>query len=249
MIASGQRSSDLIQKGAAQSLSLTVYSSASLTVASGTVSVYDPTGTAIVDAATVTATGATASYTLSGTEFADSTIGGGYREEWALTLSDGSTPTFTRPAILCRLPIYATVTPDDLVAVNSQLPGVGRFTFDNVETTWSVWAWAKLDACWSETLRSLEQMGRLPDRIVSLSLHDYHRTLTLWRMYRELRQGPGDLYDTEMRDTETELRRLKAGAVLSYDLDGDGIADTTINGVGGTPSRLGWPWGLAMGAP
>jgi hypothetical protein len=249
MLASGQRSSDLIQKGAAQNLSLTVYSSATLTVASGTVSVYDPTGTAIVDAATITATGATASYTLAGTEFADSTIGGGYREEWALVLSDGSTPTFIRPAILCRLPIYPTVTPDDLVAVNAQLPGVGTFTFGNTTTTWPVWSWAKLDVCWGEVLRSLEQMGRLPDRIVSLPLHDYHRTLTLWRMYRELRQQAGDLYDTEMRDTESELRRLKAGAILSYDLSGDGIVDTTINGVGGAVARLGWPWGLAMGAP
>ena len=252
MVVSGQRSSDLIQRGAAQTVSLTVYSTDALTLVDGTVSIYGPDGTAYITNETVSVSGSTASYTLASNLFTvpnDVALGGGFREEWTLTLSDGSVPIFLRPAILCRLPTYSTVTPGDLSAVNAQLPGIGTFTFDGVPTTWNAWAWAKLDVCWGEVLRSLEQGGRLPDRIVSLSLHDYHRTLTLYRMWRELRQAPGDLYDIEMRDTETELMRLKAGAVLSYDSNGDGIIDSVVRGVGGSVAQMGWPWGLGMGAP
>jgi len=249
MIVSSQRAPSLIIKEQSQQdVSLTVYSSAdsALTVEDGTYTLYNAAGV-IVTTGAISVNGATASYTLTASDTVNQTLGSGWREVWALSLSDGSIPVFTRPAILASIPLYATITPDDLLATNVSLSQVATYTIDGVETTWNTYAWTKLDSCWSEVIRSLTQMGRLPDRVVSLDLFDMLRALTLWRIFRDLRTTEGDLYDLEARAWEAEVTRIKAGAILSYDLDGDGVIDTSVRGVGGSPIAQissGWPWGI-----
>ena len=234
MIVSGQTTTDLIRRGSAQTLSLTIYSStlATLTVTSGTFSLYNPDGDVIVNAGAVTVSSATASYALGATVLDNSAYGGNWREEWTLLLSDGSTQTFIRPATVCRIPISGTLIPAHLSAVKSSLPGVGTFTFDGEETTWLAYAWGHIENCYDEMLRSIEQNGILPSNIVSLSLFDYHRALTLVEIFEDLATA-GDDFDRAATTWAAKLAMIKAGATLRYDLDGDGVIDTTIRGIGG----------------
>lgn len=234
MNVSAQTTTDLIQRGKAQALSLTIYSSTStaLTVVSGTFSLYNPVGTALVDVAAVTVSGATASYVLGATTLDDEAYGGNWREEWTLLLSDGSTQTFTRPAELCRIPYSGTLIPAHLSAVKSSLPGLGTYTFDGEEVTWLAYAWGHIENCQAEMLRSIEQNGVLPSNIVSLSLFDYHRALTLVEIFEDLATAGDDL-DKLAGVWAARVTAIKAGATLRYDLDGDGVIDTTIRGIGG----------------
>lgn len=246
MVVSGQRAPALLQRGVSQATTLTVYGSASPTVSSGTYTLYDPVGDVVTTGA-ITASGATASYTLTPSGSLD--YGAGYREEWALILSDSSTPTFLRPAILGRLPVLSTVQPGDLSALDRRLPGVCAFTDpDGDPVTWLSYAWEKLDITWSDILRRLAQAGRLPTRILSLDLHDYHRALTFQVIYEELTAISGDLYDRRLADAKARVLQLEAGAALHYDMDDDGIDDMILIGVGSTPNRVnvaaGWPWGI-----
>jgi len=253
VIVSGQRSPQILVRGAEQSVSLTVYGSASPTVSSGSYSLYTPEGVAIIAGSAVGVAGATASITIDSGELTAYDYGSGYREAWTLTLSTGETLTFERPAILGRRAVTSTVQPGDLSAVNRSLPGVCAFSETDTsgetqQVTWLSYAWEKLDLAWGDVLRDLTQSGRLPTRVVGLDLHAYHRALTLQYIYADLRAQGSDLYDLLHKETSGRVLALAAGARLDYDLNDDGITDLTMIGIGQTEDRAntaaGWPWGL-----
>jgi len=228
MLVGAARSPDVIQRGVAQTLRLTLYSDASFTLSSGTFSLYDANNTARVSGAAVTVSGATASYALGSTVLDGLAFGEGWREEWTLTLGSGEVHTFRRPAILAFRQLYPTVQPSDLSDLHSELPQVASYTVDGVETTWEVYAWRKLDAVWSALIRWLWQGGKLPNRLSGLSLHDLHLTSTLEAIYRDLRAQTGDRYDRTLADYVGKVAALRASASLEYDSDDDGAPDEVV---------------------
>jgi len=252
MIAFGQRTPSLLVRAVAQTVSLTVYGSASPTIASGTYTLYAPDGTATTTTGAVTVSGATASITI--TPDSSLAYGGGYREVWALTLTGGTPYTVERPAVLGRIAVTATVQPGDLSATNRSLPGVCAFTETDPDTnaptavTWATYAWEKLDLAWGDILRDLTRNGRYPTRIMGLDLHAYHRWLTLQYIYQDLRVQQADLYDRLYSEAAARVLQLAGTATIGYDMDDDGVEDVTIVGVGPTADRAnpnaGWPWGL-----
>lgn len=228
MIVGAARSPDVIQRGKAQTLSLTLYSDASFTLSSGTFTLYDANNTARISAAAVTVSGATASYALGSTTLDAYAFGEGWREEWTLTLGSGEVHTFRRPAILAFRQLYPTVQPSDLSDLHSELPQVATYTVDGTETTWEVYAWRKLDAVWSSLIRWLWQGGKLPNRLTGLSLHDLHLCATLEAIYRDLRAQGGDRYDRTLADYAGKVKELRATASLEYDADDDGQPDQIV---------------------
>lgn len=228
MLVGAARSPDVIQRGVAQTLSLTLYSDVSFTLSSGTFSLYDANNTARISAAAVTVSSPTASYALGSTALNDYAFGEGWREEWTLTLGSGEVHTFRRPAILAFRQLYPTVQPSDLSDLHCDLPQLATYTVDGETTTWEVFAWRKLDVTWSALIRWLWQGGKLPNRLSGLSLHDLHLYATLEAIYRDLRAQQGDRFDRTMIDYMGKATALRASASLEYDSDDDGAPDEIV---------------------
>ncbi len=244
MQVASQRSPDLIQRGKARNLTLTIEASTgtpTITVAGSSFTLYNASNEAVISAAAITASTNTATYALAASTLDGEDYGPGWREEWALVIS-GETTRFVRPAALVYRELFATLAPADLSALHSDLPQLGTWTIDGEQTTWLTYAWTKLDAAWSRLLRLLWLDDRLPARIQSLSLDDLHEALTLELIYRDLRAQQGDRFDLTLADWTKRLEALKASAILFYDSDDDGEPDLRLNGIGTTPVTLGGGW-------
>lgn len=249
MLVARQRSPDILRRGVANAVSLALYGDAGdVTVSSGTFQLVDAAGVEVVAATAVTVATNTASYTIGSGVLSAYDLGEGWEERWALTLGDGSTVAIRRPAIVGLFQLFPTVAPLDLSALHSELPGLGNYVVDEVETTWQEYAWLKLDAAWHQVIRWLVHGGQLPDRITS-GFFDIHQAKTLHIIYEDLLARKGDRYADKAAKYATEVERLKSSLVLRYDLDGDGQAETVIRGLGGQPEEaaMGWPWGYRVG--
>jgi hypothetical protein len=249
MLVARQRSPDILRRGVANAVSLALYGDAGdVTVSSGTFQLLNAAGTEVVAASAVTASTNTASYSIGSGVLSAYDLGEGWEERWALTLGDGSTPVIRRPAIVGLFQLFPTVSPLDLSALHSELPGLGNFVVDEVETTWEEYAWMKLDASWHQIIRWLVHGGQLPDRITS-GLFDLHQAKALHIIYEDLLGRKGDRYADKAAKYALEVERLKSTLTLRYDLDGDGHAELTIRGLGGQPEEaaMGWPWGYRVG--
>lgn len=249
MLVARQRSPDILRRGAANAVSLALYGDAGdVTVSSGTFQLVDAAGVEVVAATAVTVATNTASYTIGSGVLSAYDLGEGWEERWALTLGDGATVAIRRPAIVGLFQLFPTVSPLDLSALHSELPGLGNYVVDEVETTWEEYAWLKLDAAWHQIIRWLVYAGHLPDRITS-GLFDIHQAKTLHILYEDLLGRKGDRYADKAAKYAAEVEHLKSSLVLRYDLDGDGQAETVIRGLGGQPEEaaMGWPWGYRVG--
>jgi len=149
MLVARQRSPAIYRRGVANTTSLALYGDAGdVTVSSGTFQLLNAAGTEVVAASAVTASTNTASYSIGSGVLSAYDLGEGWEERWALTLGDGSVVAIRRPAIVGLYQLFPTVSPLDLSALHSELPGLGNFVVDEVETTWEEYAWLKLDASW-----------------------------------------------------------------------------------------------------
>lgn len=245
MIVGHQRSQDLIQRGKAKSLQLSIYASTGtpvLTALGSSFSLYNASNTAVIAGAAITVSGQTATYALGASTLDAEDYGPGWREEWALIV-DGALCTFQRPAALVRLELFSTLQPADLVDLASDLPQLGTWTVGGETTTWDTFAWLKLNNAWNQVLRLLWQDGRLPARITSLSLDGLQEALTMLRIYEDLTAQVGDRYEAALIRWSSRVEAIKAGAILDYDLDDDGQPDVQILGIGTAPRTLqgGWP--------
>lgn len=246
MISTAFRTPDYIQRGVARTLTLTVYASdgtPTLNATGSSFSLYNAAGDAVLSAEAVTVSGATASYALGSPTLNAEDYGDGWREVWILVVN-GTTQTFERPAALVRVPLWSTLHPGSLSAVHSELPRVATWVVDGVETTWEAYAWTKLDYAWERLLRRLTQDGRLPARIPTLSLSDYHEALTFEVIFRDVMGQQGDRYERLLKDWSDRVKAIESAAVLEYDLDDDGRPDAKIIGIGTAPRTYGggWPW-------
>lgn len=189
-------------------------------VTSGTFTLSDPNGTAIVDAQDVAVTAGVPSYTLA-TSFSDSNEAPelNWREQWVL-LIDGATETFEHDALLCRIAPERRVNEQNLYKHHSEwerfLPP-GRASWDEV-----------IDEAWEEMLRRL-----LGDLIIP------HKLLNSWALvtchtYWALHLAAVDFSTTETgrgkwsslatryeKRYEKEYDRL----ALKIDEDDDGLAE------------------------
>ncbi len=128
--------------------------------ASGTVSLYDPAGTAIISASAVTITDSIATYSISaGTLPATLTLGEAYQLVWELVLADGTTRTIDQEAAVIRRPLVPVV--DDSM-LESRYPNLSRDRAASV-TTYQQW----IDEAWKEIIGKLISEGRLPYLIKS----------------------------------------------------------------------------------
>lgn len=127
---------------------------------SGTYTLTAPDKTSVSTGA-VTVASSVATYTIAAVDLPTTLgYGGGYRERWKLTFSDGTVTEGQRPAYLAREPLYCPTTQADL---EQQIPGLSSLL--GASTT-DLQGW--IDLAWGDTLERLIQGGQWPDAIVDV---------------------------------------------------------------------------------
>lgn len=209
---------ELIEQGRTNTLKCRVYSATSGALAApnnGTVSVYDSSNTALIDAAAVTVTNSVATYSLLAATVANATRGDGWRVEWALTMPDGVVHTFRTDAALVRRLLYPSWQEADLYrrcsAINPDNAGV-----IHSGTSFS----DKIDAAFLEMERWLVSRGNRPNLIISPSaLYDWGVLLTLALIFEDFASRPpaNNAYADTARMYREQAANARGAITFVYD--------------------------------
>ena len=154
---------DLIERGTAGTLRCPMFRSGALVApSSGTVSVFDSSGTAVVNAAVVTVASSIATYPW--TPPTALILGDRWRVRWSLVMPDGVTHSPENEAALVRARLYCPITEADLYRVESALDPSGAAPL----TSLSSYA-DKIDEAWTQTQLRLIEAGNRPNLIIGPS--------------------------------------------------------------------------------
>ena len=211
-------------------LDISVYDNGAISApASGTISIYDPAGTAIVDGAAVTVAGSKATYTLTAATVTASSFGMGWRVEWSLTMGDTVVHVFRSDASLVRIRLAPVINDADILARH---PDWAAFIPSTTTTGFEDWI---LEG-WREVRSVLEQKGRRPYLVISpqaLRLVTLYTTLSIFCVSQAGTGDPdnrwfalGERYREDTADAWSSL-------TLVYDENNSG-AEPTSDRVGGT---------------
>jgi hypothetical protein len=221
---------EFLERGRNNPIECRVYSGSDTLVAptSGTVSVYDSAGTAVVDAAAVTVASSKATYTVLSTALTDRALEAGWRVEWTLLISS-VTHVFRQSAILCRRILYNPVTEADLLRRHQDLDSLRESARSSYQD--------EIDEAWAETQNAIVARGNRPNLITdpsSLRAFVLHKTLGL--VYENFWHGTQQDAYRLLFERHYEAAKTEWDAVAwQYDRDEDGVGDT-----GGT-ARAGRP--------
>jgi hypothetical protein len=166
----------MIVRGRAHVIECPVYRTGALvTPSSGTVSVYDPTDTAVISAQSVTITNSVATYSISSGTLSSYSYSDGWRVEWSLTMADTSIVSPRNDAALVRNGLWPVITDSDLVR---RCPALDPNAASGI--TSSVSYQYAIDEAWTEIQLRLIAKGNRPTLILEPSaLRAAHMFLTL----------------------------------------------------------------------
>jgi hypothetical protein len=193
-----------------------------------------------VSTGSVTVSSSVATYSIPAGDLPSSlAYGGGYRERWKLTFSDGTVTEGQRPAYLAREPLYCPVTQADL---DQQVPGLASLLG---ASTSNLQGW--IDLAWGDTLERLIQGGQWPDAIVDVDgLAHGVRALALAYTYEAFATASPD-YAITAATYRTRAESALGAVRYRIDSDQDGYADEERRH--GTPvmrrssPRIPWTYG------
>ena len=214
-------SPELIERGRDNLVKAPIYLDGALAVpSSGTVSVFDDSNTAIIDAAAVTVVASVAQYNITAAAVASLALSEEWRIEWALLMPDGVVHTFRRGAALVRRRLYPVATDLDLLALHSDLTALRPSNLSSYQDY--------LDTAWKDIICMLREVGNFPNLVMSPSaFRRCHVYLTLELIARDFSTSFGDgskwdlLADTYSAKFEAAYNRLN----FQYDVDDDGQID------------------------
>jgi hypothetical protein len=182
------------------------------------VSVYDPSGNAIVSEASATFTqGVTFSAGYDWTPAATLALGGGYTVEWKAIVTGGEYATYRNDAMVVRRSMGCPIASADLYSVMSSLNPSGPKPIHGLSTL-DVY----VSEAWTRIQRRLIEQGNRPNLILSPSaLHDAAVLLSLALVFEDFSTRLNAAYMEQARmyreQYETAWNRLS----FSYaDLDG-----------------------------
>ena len=231
------RVADLVRRGVTTTLRCALYRGGSLVVpVSGTVSVYDAAGTAIVTAAAVPPADGVATYDLLGTATAGLELQDGWRVSWSLTMPDGVVHVAENNAILCRHVPHCPVSERDIW---SRVPSLHPDSSGRISTRRDYST--TIDDAWVQIQDALIGRGRRHELVVTATqLREVTLLLVLALVFEDLAAGMQD--GSAMRLSAADYRRQYAAvwSALSfdYDSDDDGTPDTRTS----APSTV-WLYG------
>ncbi len=179
------RSSETIERGRTQILTCPVQrAGATAAPSSGTISIYRPDQTALVNAQAVSVVSSVAQYSLTGATTTAEALGEGWLVEWSLLMPDGVTHTFRNDAALCRRTLYPVISDADLTQRHSDLPALlGSATSYQ----------AYIDEAFATICNKLIGEGRRPYLVIQPSaLREVHLMLTLHLIFMDFQTSAGD---------------------------------------------------------
>lgn len=212
---------DLIVRGQDHVLRCPLYRDAALQApSSGTVSVYDASGTARVDGQAVTVTGDVATYTVQAATTSPLIPAMGWRVEWALVV-DGETHLVRNDGALVRRELYPVVTDVDLQRRVAALDGTSTQRLHRRSDLQDV-----IDEAWTAIQLRLIERGDRPNLIISpTALRAVHMALSLAYAMESVGGGHQDLYLEQSRRYYEEYEAAWQRMSFVYDQGDDGEAD------------------------
>lgn len=207
-----------IERAKTQTIDAPLYEDGALVApSSGTVSILDDSGNAIVDGATATITGDIATYQVSAATVPSTlTLSDAWQVVWSLVVS-GETHTIAQDAHLVRRVLYPVITDANLMTGrHSDLsslypPGV---------STWQAYR----DAAWVEIQQRLLEAGKRPYLVLNpWALSRVHIKLSLAYIFLDLATLLSESsYHTMARDYRDEFDSIWGELQFQYDFDEDG---------------------------
>jgi hypothetical protein len=226
-VARFELAAELLDQGRDNLLKCRVYRSGALVAptagASSVLTVKDPNGTAVVNAAAVTVAASVAQYNVTAAALASySTPSEGWLVEWSLLMADNVVHTFATQAMLVRRPLYPVVTEADLYRRCALLnPASAAPLTSQTDFT------DKLDEAFVLIQNRLIEAGNRPWLTISPgSLREAHALLTLKLIFEDLASRLNEAHEARAvsygNQFEDAWRRLK----LVYERS-DGMPDTS----------------------
>lgn len=215
---------DLIVRGRAHVLECPVYRTGALvSPSSGTVSVYDPTETAVISAQSVTITNSVATYSISSGTLTSYGFADGWRVEWSLTMADASIVSPRNDAALCRNGLWPVITDSDLVR---RCPALDPNAASGV-TSSSSYQYA-LDEAWTELQLRLIAKGNRPNLIMEPSaLRAAHMFLTLAIVFEGEQTRLSGAWTDRAADYRAQYKDAWDALAFRYATDDSTAADTS----------------------
>lgn len=211
---------DLIVRGRSHTVYAPVYLSGALVVPIlPTVSLYDPSNTAIVSGAAASVTNSIATYTFAAGDLTAYALGERWRLEWVLPLTGGGTLYPRNEAALVRHALWPVVTDADVIRGRHSLTGSHPIT---TETTYQDY----LDEAWTTIQRRLIRLGNRPNLVLEPSaLAEPHLRLTLAMIFEDLRTRLNNAWETIAKEHRAAYEAAWSELNPRYDTSDDGFAD------------------------
>ena len=219
------RVADLIRRGVTTTLRCAMSRGGSLVApVSGTVSIYDQAGTAIVTAAAAVVADGVATYDVLGTTTASLQLREGWRVSWSLTMPDGVVHVAENNAILARHVPHCPVSERDIW---SRVPSLHPDSSGRISTRRDYST--TIDDAWVQIQDGLLSKGRRHELVVTATqLREVTLLLCLALIFEDLAAGMQD--GSAMRLSAADYRRqyatMWAQLSFDYDSDDDGTPDT-----------------------
>lgn len=215
---------DLVQRGRTTTIACPVYRSGELQVpteAGSTVTVYDASGTVVVDGEDVTVTDGVATYEIDGSVTDDLDLGRGWRIDWSPLMPDGVVHTFRAEAglVLC--------TPSPVIsdqALYARVPALNPRGAAPLNRTVQSYQGPISDA-WIRLRNDLDAVDHRVELVVSnTQLREPHLLLTLAFIFADL-ASRNATHQTQADRYMAQYEAALARAVLKVDTNDDGAAD------------------------
>ena len=214
---------DMLERGRANALSCPLWQDGALvapTEAGSTVTIWDGSGTVIVDAAAVTVTADIAAYSY--TPAASIAYSEGWRVEWSLVIS-GAPQVFRNDAALVRVVIYCPIADADLFRRVSSLNPAGDHPISSLTDFQDF-----IDEAHTTIQNRLISAGNRPNLISSPSaLREAYLTLALALIMEDFQTRLNDTY-TE-RATEYRRQYERAWGILRFSYAPDDESTTSAS--------------------
>ena len=215
---------DLIERGKANTITCRTYRSGAVstpTAAGSTVSVYDASNTAVVNAAAVTVS-THAQYAITAATLTDRALEMGWRVEWSLVMPDGLTHVFRTEAALVRGRLYPAISDVDIARRVSALDTARADVITGAANHQD-----KIDEAWIDLQWRLINKGNRPNLVMSpAALREPHLYLTLALIFSDLAaRGDAD-YAHQADQYRHAFEAAWSRVAFEYDADDDGQADS-----------------------
>lgn len=195
------------------------------TAPTGTFTLLDETGSAVVNGQAIVLDGKTATYPVgAGTLASTLNLSWTWLEKWDLTVS-GVAYTLRRQAALVKGSVYPGITVDDLLP---RFPLVRRVLDAAIDPTGD----DVIQDAWRYMIRQLQKQARRPPQVLNGdALIDWHIWLTLWLVC----MGGGSSYADDAATFYQLASNEQKSLMLTLDFDSDGQPSSDEEGFGTQP--------------